>query len=248
MDINSELFGTESEYTSQRFRLSFNREHFPHVTCPTCKFGLLEMEPETFKFRETVGSERAHSHPDWTRYIFVGLLKCNNTRCSETVAFSGDGSMELFDDYEAGEQRWLKTFYPRFFIPSVDIFPIPANCPEEVQDNLRKSFSIAWQDLSAAGNKLRVAIENMIDTINPGSTGKLHNKLETLRSTNQEVSDMLMAVKWIGNAGSHTADLKECDVAVAYQVMQKVLNKLYGNEKFLNDVVGKINQSKKPIR
>lgn len=252
MDINAEFFGTESKYASQRFRLFFNEEYFPQITCPTCKFGLLEMEPASFKFKETVDSVRARSDPDWDpdwiRYVFVGLLKCNNRRCSETVAFSGEGSVEPFDDYDAGEQHCLETFYPKFFVPSPDIFPIPPRCPQEVQSILRESFRIAWQDLSAAGNKLRVAIERMIDTINPGAGGKLHNKLEALKKTNQEVSDMLMSVKWIGNSGSHTAELKECDVAVAYQIMHKVLEKLYGNEQFLNDAVAKINQAMKPLK
>lgn len=236
MDIDIDHLKTAIEYASQRFRVYFTQHHFPRITCPTCRFGLLELEPESFKFYETVESVCHHSHPDWDpdwiRYVFVGFLKCNNKRCSERVACSGEGSAEQSGDCGTGEQDWEETFYPRFFVPLVDIFPIPTKCPEPVQDILRESFSVAWQDFSAAGNKLRISIEKMIDIINPGGTGELHDKLKALRNTNPEISDMLMAIKWIGNMGSHTSDLKECDVAVAYQVMARVLEKLYGNERF----------------
>ncbi|MDO9209663.1 MAG: DUF4145 domain-containing protein, partial [Deltaproteobacteria bacterium] len=110
------------------------------------------------------------------------------------------------------------------------------------------SFALAWQDFSSAGNKVRVAIEDLIEELSPGLNGKLHNKLEAFKKVNPEVADMLMAVKWIGNAGSHTSDLKECDLAVAYQVMEEVLRKLYGRDQLLKAIVGKINLDKKPIR
>lgn len=243
---------TELEYSSQRFRLSFTKEQPLTVRCPTCSVGLLELDADTFRFHECVESVCCHSvedwEPGWIRYVFTGVMKCNNKRCSERVIVSGDGSVEPFGDYETGEEHWDDTFHPRFFAPAIDLFPIPQACPDEVSEAIRESFALAWQDFSSAGNKLRVAIEKLIDLLAPGATGTLHNKLETFRGTNAQSADMLMAVKWIGNAGSHTSDLRECDLAVAYQVMEKVLKNLYGNDQFLEQVVCKINTARNPIR
>jgi len=42
-----------------------------------------------------------------------------------------------------------------------------------------------------------------------------------------DIADFLLAIKWIGNTGSHTGKLERIDVLEAYELLELSLNKLY---------------------
>lgn len=71
------------------------------VRCPTCAVGHLELEGDPFHFHESVESVCCHPlderEPDWVRYVFTGVMKCNNRRgqtpnlALKSSAYSGRG-------------------------------------------------------------------------------------------------------------------------------------------------------------
>ena len=225
----------EIDYTNFRFREFISQTSIPNWICPHCQKGNLQLSKDKLNSIETEKSKKLKDDPDfepeWISYIFSDFLKC--TKCNDLTAVIGNGQVEhcqkISDDDEWEE--WLELiFIPKYFYPPIHIFKIPQKTPESARLALIESFSLAWSDFSSAANKLRISIEHLVDKLDNSLTGKIHNKIEQLQKKDQykEIATMLMAIKWIGNEGSHyQVELKEYDIAFAYKVMEEVLNSLY---------------------
>ncbi|UBI32352.1 DUF4145 domain-containing protein (plasmid) [Acinetobacter variabilis] len=80
---------------------------------------------------------------------------------------------------------------------------------------------------------------------------KLHLRIEQDVPTHVILSpykDYLMAIKWLGNSGSH--DLEEItlqDIMDVYEIMEFVLRNLYGNVQNTLQKAQLINQKKGPL-
>lgn len=95
-----------------------------------------------------------------------------------------------------------------------------------IQD-IEASFALAFCDFSAAGNKLRSALEKLTSCLLPESHGTFHNRLEKLEQVDQEASDILMSIKWLGNEASHESSLQQYDLAYAYEALEYALSRIY---------------------
>jgi len=63
-----------------------------------------------------------------------------------------------------------------------------------------------------------------------------------------EIAIKLLALKWLGNKGSHTENMSKNDVLDAYEILDSVLDELYvGYQKLVDKKVEKIVKSKKPL-
>jgi hypothetical protein len=94
-----------------------------------------------------------------------------------------------------------------------------------------------------------MAIETLMDVlaILPNTTTTLHKKIEAFRQIKPEVGDHLLAIKWIGNSGSHAAILTKKDLLDAYELMEFSLQQLYRDrERRLNRLSQEINLQKGP--
>ena len=77
----------------------------------------------------------------------------------------------------------------------------------------------------------------------------LHKRIENFRTTHPREADLLMAIKWIGNSGSHTNEpLTKDDILDGFEILDHVTISLYETESIrINKLSKKINQRKKPI-
>ena len=226
-----------------------NIDQTPDWKCPHCGNGRLTIKQSDFRSEETAQSKKERNHPDWEpewlRFTFSAFLRC--TSCNELTVAVGEGKIHTFNDPETGERSDEEAFMPKYFIPPLLIFDIPNDCPEEVKKHLIESFSLAWTDFSAACNKLRVSVESIVDNLAPGTKGGLHDRIKALSIQYEEVMEWLMAIKWLGNDGSHQATLEEYDVAFAYEVFEMVLNKLYGKTRSIAMQIQLVNEAKGSI-
>jgi hypothetical protein len=78
---------------------------------------------------------------------------------------------------------------------------------------------------------------------------KLHNRIELFKTSNPEEADSLMAIKWIGNSGSHKSDvLTKDDILDGFEILDHVTTKLYETEsKKIKKLREQINKRRKPI-
>lgn len=232
--------------------MAFNRKIWldwkTRKPCPTCNIGVLAPPvPPVYLKNETEASKEMNSYGGqyYSEYVFSIHFKCNN--CGETVAVSGTMAEENEPcDEEKGIQT---TVVPKFFYPSPKIIEIPKSCPNSVSKILNETFGLYWLDLGSCANKIRISIEILMDEQKIPQTQTLHRRLELFEKSNDSVSKLLMAIKWIGNAGSHFSEIKKEDVLDAYELLEFALEQLYNDrEQELIKLSEEINKSKKPIK
>lgn len=246
------------------FKLPFTEEAVPSWQCPTCQTGFLRIKEGTFFSEETSLSKKAHDHeawdPDWISSVYSCLLECLNKSCKEIISNTGKGFVDWDieqDEHGYPVQVYCDFYKPLFFHPHLKLISVPENAPGEVKEKLNESFRLFFSSPSAASNHVRAAIESLLNNLNVNryrvSNGKrrlisLHQRIDLLPSKHAELKDLLIAVKWLGNAGSHSGkELSADDVMDAYEIVEHVLSEIYEKKSVkLKALAKKVNKAKGP--
>lgn len=194
----------------------------------------------------------------FTKYRYVVLLKCNNQDCSESVLSCGNGFIIEDCDLDTGQIVDYVVFIPEYFQPAINIFSVSPKCPKEVENEIKSSFKLFFTDPSASANYVRKAIEAILTdkkikrfTVNKKDkkvSVNLHNRILEFEKSKPDIAKKLLAIKWLGNEGSHTDRMTKNDVLDAYEFLEEVIDDLYvGYKKLLEKKVLRINKSKKPL-
>ena len=244
--------------------LPFALSRTPDWICPTCSKGNLCVVERTFNKGEPLHS-RDKSHPawepEWIRFLYSCLLECSNENCKELVANSGTGEVRdgSYFHEDSGEycENYNEWFRPTFFEPALKIIKIPADCHVSIADPLEESFKLFFASPSAAANCIRIAVEALLTFLKirrftvvkeKRKPTNLHHRIEMLPTKYAHVKEMIFAIKWIGNAGSHTiSEINLDDVIVAYQLIDHTLNEVYLPKAKLTALAKKVNRKKGPI-
>ena len=255
MSINRPLY--KNSFTSDRI--------LPWI-CPSCKIGVLETDKKNIKIYESSESKSYHNHPAWEpSWIsggFIGFLICSNSNCSETVGIIGKMNLIEGQEYNEEYDRWdlvgTKELIPTQFYPPLNIFPMNKDVPKRINIIVSSAFNLFWVDLSSCANKIRTVAECIMDDKKVPKTYldkrkrkgyTLHRRIEMFKKTNIEEAELLMAIKWIGNTGSHQVDnLTKDDILDGFDILELVTTKLYDtNSSRIKKLSRKINKRKKPI-
>ncbi len=245
MDINDHFY-----YLSRGFVSAFAEHINGRYLCPHCSDGELHLDASSLQYKETEESKSDRRdpawEPDWIKYSYSCTFKCST--CRGAVSSCGSGS-QIYCGIAEFPQETIDhvEFLPKFFYPTINIFQIHSKCPTNVKILIQESFALAWADFSAAGNKLRTAVECLLINLGYDSDKfkTLHSKIEALKLSNPEVGELLLALKWLGNDASHESRLKEYDLAFAYEIFEKVIEKLFDDkERKFNSFIEIINNRK----
>lgn len=228
---------------------SFEAESLPGWPCPRCTTGVLLVNRATKAGKPTepefVWGYDAPSHAEnisrgdpFSTGPFAALLKCSNKECLETVAISGTFGLDQNDEEACrrGGPSYLMYCTPKMFIPALRIFPLPANCPKEIKDEVVAAFGLFWYDTAACANRLRTAIEEFLTVLHiprcprhkttkkllRGKRLKAHERIELLAKTQPDLAEWLMALKWLGNEGSHGGKLTKENILEGFELMEHV--------------------------
>lgn len=212
----------------------------PHWPCPKCGGGHYRLIKDSLHKRRTADA-RAVEKEEWfdaehdeTR--FTALLECDNGNCREVATVAGKGWVEQWHgDFD--ESYYRDIFLPSFVSPSPAMITIPPKCPANVVEELERAFIASWSDFAAAGNHLRSVAERILDSLKVPkliTTARktrqrlmLHNRIQRIEKTHPEVHDYLMAIKWLGNAGSHSNVLTREAVFDSMDILEAVMDKIY---------------------
>ncbi|HWK03807.1 MAG TPA: DUF4145 domain-containing protein [Puia sp.] len=125
------------------------------------------------------------------------------------------------------EGQKYKRFYPNFFNPCLRLFQLNKSIPSEIIADIDQSFSAYWSDTSSSANAIRRSLETLLDKLEVPKANSLHQRIELYQHENKEIADCLLAIKWIGNSGSHGTPLTKDDLLDAYGILEHCLNNLY---------------------
>ncbi len=230
------------------YKSTFGKVGLTTFHCPNCGKGRLKVQQGTFSQHETKSSRRSHGHEafdfDWVEFVFSCILECTNSNCKDVVATTGSGGVEQYytsDEHGDYSVDYDDFFRPKFFYPHLKIFEPPAKTPESVSSEINISFSLVFSDPSSSANHIRIALENLLTELRikrfNNSNGKrrflnLHQRIDLLPTKYDHVKDLFYAVKWLGNAGSHShQDLAFDDVLDAYEIISQILEEIYDDRK-----------------
>lgn len=221
----------------------------PYIVCPSCSRGHLEKTAEFVTQRSGVSRQSEADcpegfEPDWIAGVFAGVLACSLSGCLEGVAVAGDFEVvdnpAAFNEWKYQEQ-YAERYRLRFAHPAPLIVDCPPRTPKTVQDPASAAAAVMWTDSAGAAGRLRVAVEELMTMqgidkyrlVNMQGGGQqskprtAHERIMEFARTKPDAAEMLLAVKWIGNSGSHESELSPQDVLEGAQMFSHALRLLY---------------------
>lgn len=227
---------------------SYIKEDFPHWNCPECKKSFLTFLPDGIREYETAKSIENRKEEPWDiterKETFIGLLQCNNKRCNQFFSVVGNVITEPieFGEIESSfidEKSTYREYYPKNFNPTLHIFEIPVETPMDVEFEIITAFKLFWLDKPSCANQIRKVVEAIMDDkrirktfkSSKGKTIKytLHERIERFKT--KKVAETLLAIKWIGNSGSHLGDLDNEELLDGIELLEDAINQLYNTDK-----------------
>jgi hypothetical protein len=226
------------------YKLPFTKTGYLQWVCPTCGKGVLRIKKDFFHTEETRESKKAHSHeewdPEWIEYIYSCLLECSNNECQDQVYSSGVGFVDfdlVFDDNGDAQQDYTAFYRPKYFVPHLKIFKYPVGTPEEVSEEIEASFELFFCNPPSASNHVRIALENLLTHMKVKRYDvrnrkriylRLHRRIEMFPTKYADLKELFFAIKWLGNAGSHShKSISSDDVLDAYEIMEEILKEIF---------------------
>lgn len=250
--------------TRYSWKTTISKDIIPEWECPHCKKGILNIVKDSFHINETLISKTSHKHEDWDPSWIEGHfwweLICNNSNCKGITIIAGNMWVEeiMEEEFELNYENYL---IPTFFKPALDIIPLHSDIPKVIRKTIESSFELFWIDLASAANKIRIAIELILDEKrvekslirkNKRVYHTLHKRIEIFKQQQEEEAKLLLAIKWIWNDWSHSkTQLTKDDLLDAYEILEYVLDKIFERKTQKQTILKlskAINKRKGPIR
>jgi hypothetical protein len=148
--------------------------------------------------------------------------------------------VQLVDDTYTNEE-YARYHRMTFMDPPARIIKIPEGIGSELRRFVLDTCRLVWVDPSAAGNRGRAAVERLltdrgIPSRSRTSKGKLSRlnlgqRIERFGKVHPDLAEKLTAIRWIGNVGSHSADMTSETILDGLDVLSYVLDEIYLNRK-----------------
>lgn len=230
----------------------------PGWPCPNCNTTALHLVEESLAVKESAKTPKNKDDPDWEREFTTGvfslILMCGRADCQEMCAASG------WYDVSVGYDRIDNFYHPKAIYPAPPLIPVPSKCPISIATELSAAFSLFWSDNGSCLNRIRIALERLLTHFKIKRFGKskkghrepigLHSRIELLRKrrpTLADLCDRMLAVKHLGNAGSHPGSVHSDDVFDALDIFDELLQESFAKHRTaLAKQVKQINKRKGP--
>jgi hypothetical protein len=207
-----------------------------------CNKGTLALVSKSLVFAETVESRLAHGMEEWgpelIEYVFTAWAECRHPSCKQRFAISGIGGLDqqYVYDGEDGGFDWQEYFVPKMCNPMPRIIEIPTKCPKDVRKEIEESFSLFWPNRSACAGRMRVALEHLMNHLGVPKRRKskngnfsdltLHARIDFFAQKDSAAGAQLMALKSLGNTGSHDSGISRKDLLDAFEILEHALEEV----------------------
>lgn len=212
---------------------AFTRRSTPAWPCPICHDGKLALEKGTLLTRESAESKKSREQypeawdTDWISGHFTALFQCTRPECLSPVTACGD--YNVGHDYdEDGQACYTDSYTPTHFNPALPMLRLPRGCTDAIASELTKAWGLYWSDPSSAANHIRTGVERLMDHLAVLPKSKLDRRIKEYKAAEPELGEDLLAIKWLGNAGSHGDEgLTKEDVLDALPLLDRVLREVF---------------------
>lgn len=147
-------------------------------------------------------------------------------------------------EYEDEDHGWVQSgedrFTPLYFTPALILMDIPARCPASAGIHFEDSFALFFAEPGATLNAARARLEAVLTDIGikcfvisqkKRRPLSLHQRIQKLPPKFEDLSDLFLAAKWLGNAGSHDGPPPtQADIHIMYDLVKHVLSEIYGSK------------------
>lgn len=220
-------------------------QSWPRPRCPACgsghiRFGMPE-ESEGY----ASASERDHPafEPDWIKGTFLIRGQCENPNCAQVVHGTGDYRVDdacesvPFDPHNQLGRPYSSYYRVVHLHPAMLLMSIPESAPTEVREGVLRASRVMFADPGMAATALRATVERLltfegVPSIDAsGRFCSAHRRIETWQDANASripVAELLFAVKWLGNAGTHEdSSLSVLDVLDGASLLDEAFHRIY---------------------
>lgn len=245
------------------FLKGFTKDSEVPFPCPECGRTSLEIDLDSISTNETVASKNNQKEEfdiETIEEIYKGIFRCINKKCNEQIYCIGKASYdwEYFDYIETGGYASPSRREPysymvlEYITPFIKYFNIPNKTPNKIVDVLNEAFKLTPTSYSAAANKVRVAVEVLCSTFGiagRSASGKfipLDNRLKSIIEGNElyPFKSKLLAIKWLGNAGSHEEDNVDIESLFhSFEIIKNILDELYNKNDRVDRLVELVNEN-----
>lgn len=215
----------------------FTANSWPTLICGVCRLSpLLPAEIETRESQRSIDLKNHEAwEPEWISGQFHAYGQCGLQGCRTTALITGSFAVDCSPNYSQTGlyEEW---FSIRHVSPPVSIMPIPERTPESVQRFIHSAAELIWISPPAAAGQLRCAVEELLTckripkTRVSGGRRKArttHERIQLFKQQSPAAAELLEAVKWIGNDGSHVGALEFQAIVDAAQLLGAALTELY---------------------
>lgn len=187
-------------------------KEWPALLCPSCQLAVLE--PTIYEVESLSSITGRVGNPlgvGWQSGFFHGTLACSRTPCRNVYVVAGEWSKAPEDPGSLNDDPSLAGLEVRHILPPLPLIDFPDSVPPAIQGLVESASAVMLSDPSAAATRIRSAIECLLDEqrIRKTSPKKrsvrlpAHDRILLFKRVNPAAADLLMAMKWIGNIGTH---------------------------------------------
>jgi hypothetical protein len=213
--------------------------------CPVCRKGHyaftgLVSHAQTAASREA--GEYLSDPQDYDVARFASVAVCNNSSCRESAIVAGLKVVRVERDCgcpDCEERGWhyYEALLPEYISPAPMLIRLPSETPETIVELVHKACSEVWSSAENAMNSMRMALEVLtkdkgVSEFRPdGSFRPLDARLRDLLSKAAPTLDAALAVKWLGNSGSHVGEVTRDDALDCFDILEWLLPEIYDGER-----------------
>jgi hypothetical protein len=220
-----------------------DKTYCPGWQCPSCTEGTIVLVPKSLAHAETILSVQGHDHsdfdPDWIQYSFTAWGQCSHASCQQKFAIAGKGGVSPEFTSDGRSWEYEDYFEPQYCFPMPHIIELPQKCPNNIKKELIAAFSLFWLNRPACAGRIRVSLEMLMDHMSVPNKRKakngrdleltLHERIDAYSAKDPQFGSYLMALKWLGNTGSHEGDISKADILDAFEILEHALVEILDN-------------------
>jgi hypothetical protein len=204
------------------WKTMFSEKSYPTWSCPECKRGRIRFSTDSSNYSERPRFiDDLPDDPEQSIYLFTTWLECSDRDCRHTFVITGHRTIALERDDEA-EIYGVLHFEPKFFYPMPDIIELPEEY-DRFCTIMKEAFSLFWSHPYACANRIRVAIECLVDILEGAGTEDLYERINKMK--NQHFKDQLHSIRFLGNSGTHNHGprIYHDELLDAFEVIEYIL-------------------------